>query len=188
MGIEFGKLLSVLTLFISIFLFCDTSTASISNWYGLYETEAEAHAAFLAKLKYINENQVSMTVPVEADIKNARMKFYVGTVDREKNLRDGNQVNVIAEKERTVVSCGIRGSYSRANFQKGKGRLESWLRNDLSYLVDDYLNEEVVGKSGLLDVGEVSSLVKRFRKKQGVSVTRIWLLLMFVMWYETSGL
>ena len=65
--------------------------------------------------------------------------------------------------------------------------LDDWLRNDLSYLIDDYLNNDVVSKSGLLNVHEVSSLVKRFRKNHGVSASKIWFLLMFVMWYETSN-
>jgi len=82
---------------------------------------------------YINENKVSMTVPVEAEIKNARMKFYIGTADRKKNLRDGSQVTVITEKRRTVVSCGIRGGYSRTNFQKAKARLETWLQENTGY-------------------------------------------------------
>ena len=64
--------------------------------------------------------------------------------------------------------------------------LDSWLRDDLSYLIDDYLNDSVVSKSGLLNVKEVSLLVNRFRANQGVSASRIWFLLMFVMWYESS--
>lgn len=65
--------------------------------------------------------------------------------------------------------------------------LDSWLRGDLSYLIDDYLNDDVISRSGLLNVREVSILVERFKKKHGVSASRIWFLLMFVMWYESTN-
>jgi DNA gyrase inhibitor GyrI len=88
---------------------------------------------FSRLFSYIRDNDVSMTVPVEAAIENASMKFYVGSSDREKNLQNREQVTVITAPRRTVVSIGLRGAYTKARFEKGKEKLQSWLRDNPRY-------------------------------------------------------
>jgi asparagine synthase (glutamine-hydrolysing) len=60
----------------------------------------------------------------------------------------------------------------------------SWLKNDLSYLLDEYLNENAIAKSGLFNVDFVVSLVKDFKNDKLRYTPLIWKILMFQMWYS----
>ena len=60
----------------------------------------------------------------------------------------------------------------------------SWLQGDLSYLVDEYLNEKNLALSGMFNVPFVYSLVKLFKKDKLYYKPIIWKMLMFQMWYE----
>ena len=59
-----------------------------------------------------------------------------------------------------------------------------WLRNDLSYLVDEYLSKEALKWSGLFDEDFISLEVLKFRTNKLHYVPLIWYLLMFQMWYK----
>jgi len=88
---------------------------------------------FRRLFNYISENNVAMTTPVEARIENAQMKFYVGTKDKLKELKDRGSVKVVTIPQRTVVSIGIRGAYTESNFVKAKTQMEQWLRDNTGY-------------------------------------------------------
>lgn len=59
-----------------------------------------------------------------------------------------------------------------------------WLRNDLSYLIDEYLNKEALSWSGLLNEEFISIEVCKFREKKLYYFPIIWYLLMFQMWFK----
>lgn len=88
---------------------------------------------FRRLFNYISENKVAMTTPVEARIDNAQMKFYVGTKDKLKELKDRGSVKVVTIPQRTVVSIGIRGAYTESNFERAKTQLEQWLKDKKEY-------------------------------------------------------
>ena len=88
---------------------------------------------FRRLFSYISENNVSMTVPVEARVENAQMKFYVGTKDKIKALKDQGSVQVVTVPQRTVLSIGIRGAYTESSFIKAKAQLEQWLTTNKEY-------------------------------------------------------
>jgi DNA gyrase inhibitor GyrI len=88
---------------------------------------------FSRLFRYISSNDVAMTVPVEAEINNARMKFYVGSPDSGKDLRDRGEVKVVSVPERSVAAIGIRGSYSKDKFEENRAKLESWLQANARY-------------------------------------------------------
>ena len=88
---------------------------------------------FRRLFSYISENNVAMTVPVEARVENAQMKFYVGTKDKIKALKDQGSVQVVTVPQRTVLSIGIRGAYSESNFVRAKATLEQWLTDNKEY-------------------------------------------------------
>ncbi len=88
---------------------------------------------FMRLFRYISANEVSMTVPVEAQVEKAQMTFYVGSSDIEKDLADQGDVKVVTVPERTVASVGIRGSYSKKNFEKNRDKLTSWLGQNPRY-------------------------------------------------------
>jgi DNA gyrase inhibitor GyrI len=87
---------------------------------------------FMRLFRYISANDVSMTVPVEAQVENAQMKFYVGSADSAKNLPEQGEVKVVNLPERTVVSIGIRGSYTKEKFEKNREKLAAWLQENTS--------------------------------------------------------
>ncbi len=88
---------------------------------------------FRRLFSYIRANEVSMTVPVEAQIEKARMTFYVGSGDIEKNLIEQGTVKVLNLPERTVASIGIRGSYSKKKFETHRDKLIAWLQENTRY-------------------------------------------------------
>ena len=49
---------------------------------------------FRKLFRFISSNDVSMTTPVEADIKPGKMRFFVGEKDMNKNLQSSNSVKV----------------------------------------------------------------------------------------------
>lgn len=60
----------------------------------------------------------------------------------------------------------------------------SWLRDDLSYLIDEYLSRKELSVSGLFDVPFLLNQVKLFRQNKLHYSPFIWKLLMFQMWYK----
>jgi asparagine synthase (glutamine-hydrolysing) len=52
--------------------------------------------------------------------------------------------------------------------------LEKWLKRDLNYLIDKYLNEELIIEMGVLNYNIVHNLKKRFLKGENYLYNRIW--------------
>lgn len=102
------------------------------------ETQGNYYATrnllFRRLFNYISDNRVSMTVPVEATVDRSMMKFYLGRKDRTKDLPDATYVRVATIPGRTVISIGIRGAYSEANFDKARAQLERWLSENKAYV------------------------------------------------------
>jgi len=94
----------------------------------------ERNLLFRRLFHYIQDNKVSMTVPVEATVDRSSMKFYLGSKDRKKALSDGTNVRVETVPARSVLSIGIRGAYSEGNFNKARAKLESWLNANKEYV------------------------------------------------------
>ena len=92
------------------------------------------NSLFRSLFNYIQDNQVAMTVPVEAEIDSSSMKFYLGAKDRVKDLPDKRNVRVVTVPGRTVASIGIRGAYTKSNFDKALKKLEAWLKDNKQYV------------------------------------------------------
>ncbi len=60
----------------------------------------------------------------------------------------------------------------------------SWLRGDLSYLVEEYLSPKALEQSGLFNVPWVSQQVNLFKLNKLHYQPFIWKLLMFQLWYN----
>ena len=108
------------------------SSVLISEVEGNYYTTR--NLLFKRLFNYIQDNKVAMTVPVEAAIDHSSMKFYLGSKDRKKDLPDGMNVRVKTVPGRTVLSIGIRGAYSKDNFDKALAKLENWLNANKEYV------------------------------------------------------
>ena len=74
-----------------------------------------------------------MTTPVEAEIKPVVMYFYIGAVAAKRQLAKTDAVDVVELPERTVLSVGLRGTYSGENFAKGEALLRAWLAKQAGY-------------------------------------------------------
>jgi asparagine synthase (glutamine-hydrolysing) len=62
--------------------------------------------------------------------------------------------------------------------------ISKWLRQDLSYLIEEHLSEKSLAISGLFNEKYVAKQVELFKEEKFHYVTFIWKLLMFQMWYK----
>lgn len=62
--------------------------------------------------------------------------------------------------------------------------INDWLRNDLSYLIDEYLSKDALKWSGLLNEEFISLEIIKFKKNKLHYSPIIWYLLVFQMWYK----
>jgi asparagine synthase (glutamine-hydrolysing) len=62
--------------------------------------------------------------------------------------------------------------------------LGNWLKADLRYLIEDYLNEKVINHHGVVRYEVVQNLVNQFRAGKDYLYNRIWLLVMLHKWLE----
>lgn len=81
---------------------------------------------FKRLFKYISDNNIPMTVPVEGQLDRAEMRFYLGG-DVSPALDDTDSVRVVSVASRRVVSIGGKGSYAESNVRRLRERLQSWL-------------------------------------------------------------
>jgi len=119
---------------------------------------------FRTLFRYISKNEVAMTVPVEAEMKPGLMRFFVGRNDAAKKLASSDSVKVRRMDAMTVVSIGIRGSYTKGRFQRYEAKLEDWLSRNTEYeAVSDsygvYWNSPFV--PGIFKRSEIHVEVKR---------------------------
>jgi len=62
--------------------------------------------------------------------------------------------------------------------------LSEWLKTDLIYLINDYLNDTVINKHGVVNYKEVELLKKRYFLGEDYLYNRIWLLIMLHKFLE----
>ena len=78
---------------------------------------------------YIRDKEIPMTTPVEAKINPGVMIFYMDSASSVRtDLKTEAEVELINAEARTVIAIGIRGSYSKENYEEGLARLRDWLK------------------------------------------------------------
>jgi len=66
--------------------------------------------------------------------------------------------------------------------------LNQWLLNELSYLIDTYLNKDIIEKYGIISIDYVTKLIHQFRHKNtNYLFNRLWLLVVLHKWLEKNG-
>ncbi len=65
--------------------------------------------------------------------------------------------------------------------------LASWLQGDMSYMLDEYLNQERIRSEGLLDDVAVHRIVRGFKQGHDKLANKVWSLLAFQIWHEAWG-
>jgi len=58
-----------------------------------------------------------------------------------------------------------------------------WLRNELSYLLDEYITRSIIAEIGFLEWRYISSRLEQFQKNRD-NTNFIWSLLVFIMWHQ----
>ncbi|MFZ2657868.1 MAG: heme-binding protein [Victivallales bacterium] len=103
---------------------------------GDYFKDKMSDALFTRLHDYTKKRKVEMTIPVEADIgvKVSGMRFYLGTADQERELRDVTDVKILRKDERTVISAGGWGSYSYKNICRTRENLWKWMKSHPEYV------------------------------------------------------
>ena len=62
--------------------------------------------------------------------------------------------------------------------------LNKWLKTDLSFLIDKYLNSTFLKQQNIFNYQFVEKLVGKFRAGQEFHYKRIWALIFFQLWYQ----
>ena len=97
----------------------------------------QANNLFRVLFKELNANNLAMTVPVEANIHDAEMRFYVASSDKDRvNTATQSQASIATKDKRTVVSIGLRGSYSLKQYETACGKLNIWLETNHNWVKD----------------------------------------------------
>ena len=97
----------------------------------------ENNGLFRPLFRYIQDNDIAMTIPVEAEIEPGIMYFYLGADYQETELEETDRVRIITLPERTVLSIGVRGRYSSKNFDEAKTELLTWLSKQDKWIASD---------------------------------------------------
>lgn len=92
-----------------------------------------ANKLFRPLFNFIQQNDIAMTVPVEAEIEPGAMYFYLGSDATTDRLQQAEGVQIEALPARTVASIGTRGGYKEANFLKARAKLQAWLAEQTEY-------------------------------------------------------
>lgn len=88
---------------------------------------------FSRLFRYIKDHDVAMTVPVEAEVEPATMRFYAGASDGERALQGDGEVIVERFAPVLVAALGVRGSYTEERYREALTRLEQWLADAPEY-------------------------------------------------------
>ncbi len=60
-----------------------------------------------------------------------------------------------------------------------------WLKTDLKYLIDDYLNKQIIEEAGFVQFNNVEQLLKQFLSGKDYLQQRVWLLVLLHKWYKS---
>lgn len=78
--------------------------------------------------RYISNNKIPMTAPVEARLQPGAMVFYMDPASTKRlDLLSGDEVRLEDVPVRRVAAVGIRGSYSEENFREAEQKLRAWV-------------------------------------------------------------
>ncbi|MBL0048311.1 MAG: asparagine synthase (glutamine-hydrolyzing) [Bacteroidetes bacterium] len=96
------------------------------------------------------------------------------------NLKHKNGVSKYLLKE--ILFQYVPESYFNRPKQGFAIPLEKWLKNELSFLIHDFLNEKIVSHYGVVKYEEVDRLKKMFHSGHDYLYNRIWLLIVLHKW------
>jgi asparagine synthase (glutamine-hydrolysing) len=66
--------------------------------------------------------------------------------------------------------------------------LSKWLKDELNYLIKDYLNPELILKAGIVKDEEVARLIRGYLSGKDYLFNRIWLLIVLNKWIKDKNI
>lgn len=66
--------------------------------------------------------------------------------------------------------------------------LGKWLKKELRYLIDEYLDRETLTQTGIVNPEEVEKLLKNFFDGKEYLYNRVWLLIVLHKWFKDEGI
>ena len=66
--------------------------------------------------------------------------------------------------------------------------LDKWLRNEMRYLIDDYLDEKTTRGLGYFNYDHVKSILSRFYKGETYLYHRLWLIILWHKWAKANNM
>lgn len=119
--------------------------------------------SFTTLFDYIKKNDVAMTVPVEGGATSNTLSFFAAGEDAKRDLKPEDNVSVEKLQPVTVVSVGVRGSYTRKHYEQGLEEIRQWLKAHPEWEADGdpyavYWNSPFV--PGFLKASEVQQPVR----------------------------
>ncbi|MFI5148962.1 MAG: asparagine synthase (glutamine-hydrolyzing) [Bacteroidia bacterium] len=109
-------------------------------------------------------------------------------VEESLNISAGLKINGVSKyilKE--ILYQYIPKSYFERPKQGFSIPLKHWLKKEMRFLIEDYLNPANIKQVGLVDASYVSELVKRFFGGEDYLFQRLWLLINLHMWMRTNA-
>jgi len=80
--------------------------------------------------RFISDNNIPMTAPVEARMQPGVMVFYCDANSAQRtDLKATAEVSLQSVPERTVAAIGIRGSYTSESYETHLAKLREWLKS-----------------------------------------------------------
>ena len=64
--------------------------------------------------------------------------------------------------------------------------IRTWLRKEMRFLVDKYLNEATIDKYGLFNVSEISRIKEKYLAGSDAEFNKVWMLMCLIMWLEKN--
>lgn len=82
---------------------------------------------FRPLFRFIRDNDIKMTVPVEAEVNPGSMFFYLGSDVSDRELTGDDEIALVNFPARQVASIGARGGYSEENYKQNLEKLRAWV-------------------------------------------------------------
>ncbi len=96
----------------------------------------ENNGLFMPLFRYIQKNDLAMTTPVESEMAPSTMMFFIGSEVDISKIEATEKIEIVTMPERTVLSLGIRGSYSEKNYQQSLADAMQWVGKNPDYAQD----------------------------------------------------
>lgn len=133
----------------------------------------------------VKVDRATMNYGLEARVPLLDHRIIEWSINLDKSLKTRNQTSKYLLKK--LLFQFIPESY----FDRPKWGfsipLDKWLKNDLRYLIDQYLSDEKLSNSEILNVTEVNKFIQAYLNGKAHLYNRVWALILFQMFIEKKN-